>query len=564
MTVGYNINNSEREVVDENDNFNRYLNQAFYDCSPSNDIPDFFEYQNDDLSINLKDRKSQVFDPKETIQLFDDPLDSAWPMYCHDVRHTGRSPYSTVSNVGFDKWWFKTDIDNRGYIEGSGVIDKDGVIYFGSWWTFYAMYPNGTLKWQYRIGGEVESSPAIDKNGTIYVGIAEGWGTLFAFNTNGTLKWTYGIGEEILSSPTIGNDGTIYIGDGGNYINAINHNGTLKWKYKTGHKVYSSPAIGDDGTVYCGSHDNYLYALYPNNGTLKWRYKLEDWVRTSPCIADDGTIYVASLALHALFPNGTLKWKTNLGGSTSPTLGQDGTIYCGLFDLYALNPDDGSVKWKFDLGSGRTIQGGTPCNSVDGTIYFGTHIGDFSGGEIISVSSDGTEKWRKRIATEWVDFAPIIGEDGTIYIGSSTKEFVEPGAVISIGYLHAFNEMDPTAPTAPKITGPVNGNSKTEIDYTFKSTSPLKNDVYYYIDWGDGDWKKDWWLGPYDSGKKAVISHTWSEPGTYTIRTRCKDTGNLWSDWSEFEIKISIPRNRAWLKLIDMFPILQRVHKFIL
>ena len=28
------------------------------------------------------------------------PMDSAWSMYMHDVRHTGRSPYNTTNNEG--------------------------------------------------------------------------------------------------------------------------------------------------------------------------------------------------------------------------------------------------------------------------------------------------------------------------------------------------------------------------------------------------------------------------------------------------------------------------------
>ena len=34
-----------------------------------------------------------------------DLMDSPWPMYCHDERHTGRSNYSTVGNPsGVEKW----------------------------------------------------------------------------------------------------------------------------------------------------------------------------------------------------------------------------------------------------------------------------------------------------------------------------------------------------------------------------------------------------------------------------------------------------------------------------
>ena len=30
------------------------------------------------------------------------PMDSVWPMKCHDNKHTGRSPYSTANNNGFE------------------------------------------------------------------------------------------------------------------------------------------------------------------------------------------------------------------------------------------------------------------------------------------------------------------------------------------------------------------------------------------------------------------------------------------------------------------------------
>ena len=419
-----------------------------------------------------------------------------------------------------------------------------------------AVYPNGTLKWKCEIDWYVASSPTIAEDGTIYVGDSDyAWGKLYSISPNGTLNWKYHTYGQILSSPTIGFDGTIYVGDGDYYINAINPNGTLRWRYKTGLVVYSSPAIGSDGTVYCGSHDTNLYALYPNNGTVKWKYKLEDWVRTSPCIADDGTIYVASLYLHALYPNGTLKWKTNLGGSTSPTIGQDGTIYAGLFDLYALNPENGSIKWVY--AAPGTIQGGTPCNAADGSIFFGTH----DPGYIIGLNMDGSERFRKHIGMN-CDFAPIIGEDGTVYIGTSVMEEVYQGAFRDYGYLFAFNNKDPDAPSAPDINGPQEGNIKTEYIYTFKSTSPQGRKLYYYIDWGDYDWNIMRWIGPYNSDEEASIGHTWSREGTYVIKTRAKDSENLWGPWGTLDV--TMPRNKAtfnmlFLRFLGQFPLLERL-----
>jgi outer membrane protein assembly factor BamB len=441
--------------------------------------------------------------------ILDGPMDSPWPMYCYDVRHTGRSPYSTFNND--EKW----KVETWGPIRGGPAIAEDGTIYAGAY-SLFAIYPNGTLKWSYHTDGWIDGCcPAIDENGTIYVGT---WNNIFyAIYPNGTLKWKYNVRDWIASSPAIGNDGSIYFGSEDDYIYALFPNGTLKWKYLTSVAVYSSPAIGDDGTVYCGSHDGNLYALYPNNGTLKWAFHTGGWVRTSPCIADDGTIYCVSLDnyLYAIYPNGTMRWRTYMGeAGTSPTIGQDGTIYAGYTKLHAINPTDGSLKWIFDPGPGRNLQGATPCNSIDGTIYFGTS----DAGEIIAVNPDGTEKWREYIGGD-VESPPTIGEDGTVYIGDGREN----------GYLHAFGQLNPNAPSAPEINGPASGKAGTEYEYTFKSISPLGRNVYYYIDWGDNTIND--WFGPYDSGETVTVSHTWSSRGTYMISARAKDTDNLWGPW---------------------------------
>lgn len=530
----------------------------------------YYNHYTQNCEVSFSPQRSILFKIRSinnpSHRIADGPMDSPWPMYCHDSRHTGRSPYNTAGNPGFEKWWFKTGA----FVEGSGAIDNEGVIYFGSHKqgdkdNFFAMYPNSTIKWSYDINGNVASTgPAIDENGIIYVGTAHNTHSgdrLFAFYPDGTVKWTYFTDEEIFSSPVIDDDGTIFFCHitpeipYSSYITALFPNGTLKWRYKTNHVIYSDPAIGLDGTVYCGCHNGKLYALYPNNGTLKWRFSTGDWVARGPCIADDGTIIFGSWDSHlyACHPDGSLKWKTYVGAVTTPVIGIDGNIYVGNYYLSAINPENGSIKWQYDIPG--YMRGGNPCVSADGIIYCGT----IDPGYLVAVNPDGTERWKKYIGE--CHFAPIIGEDGTVYVGSSNQEFDGSG-YISVGYLHAFNEIDPDAPSTPEINGPTKVNSKTEIDYNFKSTSPLDNDVYFYIDWSDGDWKKDWWLGPYSSGENAIISHTWSEPGTYTIKTRCKDSDNLWSDWSEF--KVTIPRNRVsvgscWLRFLNIFPILQKI-----
>jgi len=219
-----------------------------------------------------------------------------WPMFHHDLQHTGQSPYDTSRNDGTLKWRYQT---------GSGIISSpaigsDGTIYVGSLDSYlYSLNPEGTLKWRYQTGSGIGSSPAISSNGTIYVGSDDHY--LYALNPDGTLKWRYQTGSGIGSSPAISSDGTIYVGSDDYYLYALNPDGTLKWRYQTGVNINSSPAIGSDGTIYVGSHDHYieglddryLYALNPN-GTLKWKFRTGDRIFSSPAISSDGTIYVGS------------------------------------------------------------------------------------------------------------------------------------------------------------------------------------------------------------------------------------------------------------------------------
>jgi outer membrane protein assembly factor BamB len=487
----------------------------------------------------------QIEIKKEKSTLSNPPMDSPWPMYGHDVRHTGRSPYSTVYTRE-EIWRFKMSGG-----ESSPVIDKDGTIYTGIY-DFYAIYQNGTLKWKYDTKGVILSTAAIDENGIIYVGNAHGDCNLYAFYPNGTLKWKFWVGESIFSSPAIGDDGTIYFGDANHRINAIYPNGTLRWRYKTGHVVYSSPAIGDDGTVYCGSHDTYLYALYPNNGTLKWKFKTGNWVHGSPSIGADGTVYFGSddNYLYALSPNnGTMKWRCGVGAmDAAPAIDKNGILYFGVWQekFLAVYPN-GTIKWIFHLGKYNGMWGSTAAISNEGTIYFGMcyDMGHGNTGDIIALFSDGSVKWRKSIGR--CHSSPAIGEDGTVYTQSMN------------GYLYAFGRLDPNAPSAPDIDGPPKGKPGIEYEFTFNATDPNGDDVKYHIEWDDGNTETTNFS---PSGTDVQVKHTWNKKGTYIIKATAEDTTGLVGP--EGTLTVIIPRTRAtsylWFQwFLERFPILSRL-----
>jgi len=202
------------------------------------------------------------------------------------------------------KWRYETG----SIVYSSPAIGSDSTIYVGGAdGLIYALKPDGTLKWSYTTDEAIFSSPALGSDGTIYIG--EGYyyednGTVYtsgeyfyALNPDGTLKWRYYVGAGIQSSPTLGSDGTIYFGGLDNYIYALNSDGTLKWEYETGGWVLSTPAVGSDGTIYAGSEDYYVYALN-SDGTLKWRYLTESLVLAAPTIGNDGTVYIGSNDTH--------------------------------------------------------------------------------------------------------------------------------------------------------------------------------------------------------------------------------------------------------------------------
>ena len=178
--------------------------------------------------------------------LSDGPMDSPWPMKCHDNRHTGLSSYSTASNPGIEKWRFKCN-----WVEGGIVIGDDGALYFGDSDYLFALNSDGSMKWKYHTIESITSSPAIAEDGIIYVG---SWDDCLhaVYSNNGTRKWKFSANSaNIASSPAIAEDGTIYfgtlwsLGDGGK-IHAVNPDGTEKWQYQTGNRFEEAGAWPDD------------------------------------------------------------------------------------------------------------------------------------------------------------------------------------------------------------------------------------------------------------------------------------------------------------------------------
>jgi hypothetical protein len=85
-------------------------------------------------------------------------------------------------------------------------------------------------------------------------------------------------------------------------------------------------------------------------------------------------------------------------------------------------------------------------------------------------------------------------------------------------------------PNTPNISGPTTGTVGEEYSYTFVTTDPDGENVFYWIDWGDNN--NTGWIGPYNSDEEIILSHIWSENGIYEIKTKAKDVFDM-SEWSD-------------------------------
>ena len=97
-------------------------------------------------------------------------------------------------------------------------------------------------------------------------------------------------------------------------------------------------------------------------------------------------------------------------------------------------------------------------------------------------------------------------------------------------------------PSIPTIEGLTKGTAGVEYNFTFTAIdSDGNNDIYYYIDWGDG--ANSGWLGPFDAGISCIDSHIWNRNGEYRIKVRAKDANGLVSEWSQSFV-VGITKNR--------------------
>jgi outer membrane protein assembly factor BamB len=277
---------------------------------------------------------------------------------------------------GTEKWRFETGeiIDSAGALPRVDPQIGPTVIFpSGDGYLYHLRADDGALLWAFdaRIAPRAsynnwwEGNIAIGYDGTYYAGNTNF--NYYAINPDGSLRWTYETGSNNWSIAGLGDDGTLFWASNDTFVRAVRPDGVEQWTKRTLGFIAASAAIGSDGTVYIGSFDSYVYALEPETGRVKWKFKTNDHVYSSVALDEDAqgntrAIYFGSTdgIFYALDPDGNLMWQYDTGDPirSSPVVGNGPNVYtgderivyfgAGNGKLYALNAMLGMRRWSFD------------------------------------------------------------------------------------------------------------------------------------------------------------------------------------------------------------------------
>jgi hypothetical protein len=143
---------------------------------------------------------------------------------------------------------------------------------------------------------------------------------------------------------------------------------------------------------------------------------------------------------------------------------------------------------------------------------------------------DGTyEEWIGPIESgEPVNVSHAWMEKGYFYILAKAKDQEAEGNWSNPFLVIIGNEP----PNKPIINGRTFGYIGEEYEYKFTAKDPEGDNVYYWIEWGDGNSEADY--GPYGSDEEISLTHTWENKGIYIIKAWARDEHGFVGDTSQF------------------------------
>jgi outer membrane protein assembly factor BamB len=345
---------------------------------------------------------------------------SDWPMYRHDLQHTGYST-SNAPNTNQTLW------TNTIFALSSPAV-VDGKVYLGSFdGTVHCLdAATGAKIWNYTTGDGIFSSPAV-AGGRVYVGSADD--NVYCLDAaTGAKIWSYKTGGDVWDSPAV-YGGKVYVGSYDDRLYCLRTDtGAVEWTFTTGDDVgASSPAVAY-GRVYVGSIDDKVYCLDATSGALVWSYTTGDDVQQTPAVAN-GRVYVGSADRNLRCLNastGALIWNYTAGDIAHNPAVAGGNVYVGSSDdnAYCFDALTGALIWNYTTG-GAVI---SPPAVADGKVY----VGSLDGKLYCLNAETGALIWSYTTASTLFYSSPAVA-NGVVYITSGNVYAFSPWAPIPEG-----------------------------------------------------------------------------------------------------------------------------------
>ncbi len=255
--------------------------------------------------------------------------------------------------------------------------------------------------------------------------------------------------------------------------------------------------------------------------------------------------------------NGTEEWNETYGGTDNDwgsniVIKEDGffitgdtrSFGSGGYDIWLIKTDlYGNEQWKIVYGDPlydetgysliETSDGGF---AIIGTkTSFSTELTDIW---LIKTDNNGHIQWNITLDggnDEW-GYSVDETSDGGYIIAGRTNSYGNGNYDLWLIKVEIEN-FENQPPAAPVVNGSSEGYIGYEQNFTISAIDPDSDDVFYYIEWGDGEIEE--WIGPFKSGEEIDISHTWLDEGEYLIKAKAKDTEGFEGPWNDFDVFIS-------------------------
>ncbi|MBE0572401.1 MAG: PQQ-binding-like beta-propeller repeat protein [Ignavibacteriaceae bacterium] len=360
---------------------------------------------------------------------------SPWPMIKHDPQFTGRSPFKGPQSATI-KW----TVDMPYGIFSGPVIGEEGNLYFGSYYNFgdyfYCYNTDGDQMWNYKLGKVYppRSGIVVDSSNTIYFGASDKF--FYALNPDGTLKWEFGTSAAFgFTITNIDLQGNLYLPNDSGTLFSFSPLGNLNWNvtYESGFRSRSPVFSPDGSTIYIAGRDSNLFALNLD-GSIKWKFICKQ-IRSAPAVDNAGNLYFADeLYFYSISSDGEINW--NYGELyfdmySIPAIDYSGNIFAiatdtisPFYKILLSFTFDGNIRWQYVFDDQINDDFWQPliCDS-EGTIYVGSTMGY----NYYAISNDGSLLWKMPldIAEQQVDFTGTIADDGTLYLGVHGASFIQ-------------------------------------------------------------------------------------------------------------------------------------------